>query len=351
MNAYVANYLKAVRFERPDYIPMHFHINDACWHHYPQEQLFDLIEAHPFLFPGFQRPSAPYVPNYQSVARTDLSYTDDFGCVWKTTDDGITGTVVRHPLDEWSRLDTYRMPDPSRCMGIGPVDWTAEKQRITAAKEQNGFAEGGLRHGHTFLQLCDIRGYQNLLYDMMDEEPRLWRLIEMLEDFNQRIVDRYIALGVDKMSYAEDLGMQHGPMLPRDLFLKYIKPSYRRLMKPAVDKGLIIHMHSDGDIRELADDLIDSGVQIINLQDLVNGIDWIAAKYRNKICVDLDIDRQNVTVFGTPAEIDSLIREEVEKIGTREGGLTMLFGLYPGTPIENVKAVMDAMEKYAFYYS
>lgn len=291
------------------------------------------------------------MPNYQSVARTDLSYTDDFGCVWKTTDDGITGTVVRHPLDEWSRLDTYRMPDPSRCMGIGPVDWEAEKQRITAAKEQNGFAEGGLRHGHTFLQLCDIRGYQNLLYDMMDEEPRLWRLIEMLEDFNQRIVDRYIALGVDKMSYAEDLGMQHGPMLPRDLFLKYIKPSYRRLMKPAVDKGLIIHMHSDGDIRELADNLIDSGVQIINLQDLVNGIDWIAAKYRNKICVDLDIDRQNVTVFGTPAEIDSLIREEVEKIGTREGGLTMLFGLYPGTPIENVKAVMDAMEKYAFYYS
>lgn len=29
----------------------------------------------------------------------------------------------------------------------------------------------------------------------------------------------------------------------------------------------------------------------------------------------------------------------------------MLYALYPGVPLENIKAVMDAMEKYAFYYS
>lgn len=29
----------------------------------------------------------------------------------------------------------------------------------------------------------------------------------------------------------------------------------------------------------------------------------------------------------------------------------MIYGLYPGVPLENVEAVMDAMERYAFYYS
>lgn len=29
----------------------------------------------------------------------------------------------------------------------------------------------------------------------------------------------------------------------------------------------------------------------------------------------------------------------------------MIYGLYPGTPIENAAAVMDAMEKYAFLYT
>ena len=101
----------------------------------------------------------------------------------------------------------------------------------------------------------------------------------------------------------------------------------------------------------LVDDIVGAGVEVINLQDLVNGIDWIANRFRGKICVELDIDRQRITPYGTPAQIDALIREEVEKISTKEGGLCMIYGLYPGVPIENAKAVMDAMEKYAFYYS
>ena len=140
-------------------------------------------------------------------------------------------------------------------------------------------------------------------------------------------------------------------MLSPAHFRKYIKPSYTRLMQPARDAGIPIHMHSDGDIRSLVDDIVDSGVEIINLQDLVNGIDWIAERFRGKTCVELDIDRQKITPYGTPADIDALIREEVTKIATPEGGLCMIFGLYPGTPLENVKAVMDAMEKYATYYS
>ena len=71
----------------------------------------------------------------------------------------------------------------------------------------------GLRHGHTFLQLCDIRGYENLLFDMEDEEERLPELIDLVEQFNLELVKRYCALGVDVMGYAEDLGMQNGPML------------------------------------------------------------------------------------------------------------------------------------------
>ena len=105
-------------------------------------------------------------------------------------------------------------------------------------------------------------------------------------------------------------------------------------------------MHSDGDIRLLADDIIDSGVDVINLQDRVNGIDWIARRFRGKTCVELDIDRQFVTRFGTPAEIDALIREETEKIADPAGGLMMIYGMYPGIPLENARALMDAMERY-----
>ena len=82
----------------------------------------------------------------------------------------------------------------------------------------------------------------------------------------------------------------------------------------------------------------------------MNGIDWIRDNLKPRTSIELDIDRQKVTRFGTPKDIDDLIHEEVDKLGSKEGGLMMVYGQYPGIPIENASALMDAMEKYAFYY-
>ena len=345
-----SNYYRAIFFEKPDCIPMSFHINLACWHHYPQEWLVEQILNHPLLFPNFKPPELPYTPIYPRVARKNEPYVDDFGCRWETADDGITGTVVGHPLADWEAYKDYQFPDPEKQMGIGPIDWAKEAESIRSAHERGDFVHRGLRHGHTFLQLSDIRGYDNLLFDMVDEEPLLFDLIEKLEDFNHTIIKHYLDLGADMIGFPEDLGMQVGPMLSPEQFRQFIKPSYVRMMKSCKDKDVPIHMHSDGDIRTLVDDIVDSGVMVINLQDLVNGIDWIKAKFRGKICVDLDIDRQNITVYGTPKQIDELIHKEVEALATPDGGLTMIFGLYPGTPMENVTALMDAMERYTQWY-
>jgi hypothetical protein len=329
---------------------MSFHINPACWQAYPQEELQALMSEHPFLFPDFRPSPEPIVPSYGPNQRAGEPYTDGWGCVWKTTEDGITGTVTGHSLANWDDFKDYVPPDPATRTGLGPVDWGQVAKNLGQAREDGRLAAAGLQHGHTFLRLLDLRGYENLIYDMVDDEPRLWKLIEMVEAFNLFFIRRYVELGAEWTSYPEDLGMQRGPMLSQAHFRRYIKPTYQRMMAPAREAGCIVHMHSDGDIRTLVDDLVEGGVQVLNLQDLVNGIDWIAARFAGRVCVEVDIDRQAVTRFGTPGQIDALLREEVEKLGCREGGLMMVYGLYPGTPLENVAAVMDAMTRYATYY-
>ena len=344
------NMLKAIRFERPDFIPMRFVINAACWHHVDQGALQDLMEAHPFLFPDFVR-QEKITPRYGLNQRRNVPYTDPWGCVWQTSDDGITGAVHGHPLADWSNLAGYTPPSPETTDGTFPIDWGQIAERVGQQRRAGQFVQGGLPHGHTFLRLQDIRGYDNLIFDMMDGRAELQTLIGMVAAFNQQIVQNWLELDPDLMSYPEDLGMQVGPMLSPDCFRTYIKPVYAALMKPARERGCIVHMHSDGDIRTLVDDLVDGGVEVINLQDLVNGIDWIAQKFAGRTCIDLDIDRQVITARGTPRQIDELIREEVVKLGRREGGLMMVYGLYPGVPLENVAALMDAMETYAGYYA
>jgi uroporphyrinogen decarboxylase len=344
------NLLRAVRFETPETIPMAFHINPACWQHYPQDALQELMAAHPLLFPGFSATTEKIVPYLSEVQRKDHPYTDPWGCVWTTSEDGITGTVTGHPLADWNAFDHYRAPDPELSDGLAPLDWARVGETLRESKIRGELVQTGLRHGHTFLQLCDLRGYQAIMYDMADRVPRLGRLIAMIEEFNFALVEKYVQLGAEWISYPEDLGMQSGPMISPRHFRQYIRPSYQRIMRPALEAGCIVHMHSDGDIRLLVDDMLASGVQVVNLQDLVNGIDWIAKRFAGRICIDLDIDRQEVTFGGTPAQIDALIREEVHKLGRKEGGLMMIYGLYPGVPLENVRALMDAMEKYAGYW-
>ncbi len=344
------NILRAIRFERPDCIPMRFHVNAACWHHYDQSALQDLMDAHPTLFPNFTR-QENITPQYELNQRKDAPYADPWGCIWETSDDGITGAVTGHPLLDWDSLADYTPPAPETTDGTYPIDWQSIAARVKQQKQEGQFVVGGLPHGHTFLRLQDIRGYENLIFDMVDERPELSHLIGLVEAFNLQFVMRWLALEPDMMSYPEDLGMQVGPMLSPSHFNTYIKPAYQRLMRPARERGCIVHMHSDGDIRTLAEDLIDGGVDVINLQDLVNGIDWIAETFAGRTCIDLDIDRQAITARGTPEQIDNLIRKEVTTLGNKAGGLMMLYGLYPGVPLENVEALMNAMAKYSTYYS
>ncbi len=104
-------------------------------------------------------------------------------------------------------------------------------------------------------------------------------------------------------------------------------------------------------MRDLAEDLCEAGVEVLNLQDLVNGVEWIAANLKGRVCIDLDIDRQSVTRFGTPRQIDDHIRHAVTTLGTVEGGLMMVQGLSPDVPLANARALMDAMERYAGHLS
>jgi len=343
------NTLRAIRFERPEHIPMIFWINPACWHHYPHEVLFELMAEHSLLFPDFNSQNIT-VPEPSPWERAGKPYTDEWGCIWETTDDGITGSVTQHPLADWEAFQNFTPPNPAETNGMAAIDWSKIKDKILKAKEQGKHGVGSLEHGHAFMRLSYLRGYENLLLDMADGKKKLRQLIDIVESFSLGIVQRYLGCGVEMMRYPEDLGMQLGPMLSPEQFRTYIKPVYEHLMEPARKAGCLVHMHSDGDIRALADDLI-SGVDALNLQDLVNGIDWIATNLKGRLCIDLDIDRQQITRFGTPEQIDELIRWEVEILGSPEGGLMMIYGLYPSVPLENVRAIANAMERYATSFS
>ena len=149
------NFSKAAWFQRPDHIPLIFYINAFCWEHYPKEALWELMETHPMLFPGYKRPAADWKPRFSRVARKDQPYTDPMGCTWETTVNGVVGTVHKHPLEDWSAFGTtWHIPDPNTTDGLYPVDWAARKREWAELRAKGGSFRGELRHGHTFLHFA-----------------------------------------------------------------------------------------------------------------------------------------------------------------------------------------------------
>lgn len=346
------NYLRAARFEGPEWIPINVYLTPALWLEL-REELEDVVDKHPVLFPGFRKGSKNYdrmMLDYRH--KKGETFYDSWGCLWDNAADGVVGQVLEHPLDDWSRFDDFQPPDPMTTDDhLSPPDWEKRAANMEEAREAGKLASGALPHGYFFMRLYYLRGFENLMMDVGLEEPRLAELITMVRDHNAAKVARWIELEPDLMHYPEDLGTQSASMISPTTFAKLCTPVYKELMKPCRERGILVHMHSDGHITELADELYEAGVDIINPQDLCNGIDDIKRTMKGRFCIDLDIDRQKIIPFGTPAEIRELIEMEVKELGSKEGGLTMTVGVYPPTPPENVHALLAAFEEFRTWWA
>lgn len=344
------NYLRTASLTGGDRIPMRVVISDATWDQL-REELEDVLVRHPKFFPNFRKGERDYdAYEFRPQARAGEDFVDNYGCVWHGEVNGITGIVTGHPLESWDALDDFRMPDPETQLPLGPVNWEQVRADMAARKARGELCAAGTEHGFLFLRLYYLRGFENLMMDMATEDPRLDRLIEMIAEYTEYQVRQYISMGIDVFGIAEDLGAQTSSVMGPRMFDRWIGPTYRRLIEPLRAAGIHVHNHSDGYVMDIIDRLIDVGMTICNIQDLVNGVDDIARELKGRVCIDIDVDRQSVVPFGTRQEIHELIEYEVRALGSPRGGLMMTCGIYPPTPPENVDAVLCAMEEFERFW-
>ena len=345
------NFIRNVRMTGPEYMPCRLAVSLASWAQ-GREELEQVVLRHPVLFPSYRK--GQYDFDHLPFSDRGLAGTasvDAWGCTWRCAVSGMTGVVAGHPLEDWASLEGWRPPDPLCVNDDGdPVDWPSRRKRTAEAALRGDLTSGQLAHGFFFMRLTYLRGFENLMLDLVTEPPELGRLVEMIDAHNEAIIHQYLGMDVDTVHVGEDLGTQTSSIISPAMFRKWCLPSYKRLLDPCKRAGMIVSLHSDGYIMDLMDAFEECGMDIVNPQDLVNGIDNIAAVCKGRFCIRLDVDRQSVVPFGTRQEIRDLIEEGVRKLGSPKGGLELICGVYPPTPPENIDAVCCAMEEFRTYW-
>jgi hypothetical protein len=342
-NRRTVNFLKTVCFDRPEWTPCSVFFLPATWMKY-REDLEALCLEHRRVFPGFHKGGRDFDalgnPSYE-----EGRVTDAWGCVWENHQRGLAGAPVTAPLADWAALDSYEPPDPLTQDVFGPRrPWDAAAKDLAAARARGDLAAAGLEHGFTYMRLYYLRGFDNFMMDLGLGEPRLERLIRMVEDHNAAVIRKFLDAGAEHLYFGDDLGLQRSlPMSPA-MWRRYIKPSYGRLFSLCREKDAIVYLHSDGHILPIIPDLMETGVQVLNPQIRANGLEGLQRIARGKVCLDQDLDRQ-LFPFATPTQVEDHVGEVFEGLYRPEGGLMLLAECGPDVPLENIHALCRAFER------
>lgn len=339
------NYLRAVEFRRPAWIPCAIHIFPAVWAKYG-EALRAVAVRHPFVFGrAIQWTRARFLAHIPAHQRAGAHYYDNWGCGWRVARGGYQGQVVEHPLADWAAFDRYEFPDPLKFTERGRRVWFGIKWGYRVTRPLGILSAGtGER---LFDRLYFLRGFDNLMRDFARRDPRLPKLVQRLQDHEMALTRNWLEKRVDFMYYHTDIGTQDRLMIsPRD-FRTYLKPMFRALFQTCRRAGTHVYLSSDGYLLDIVDDLVECGVSVHDPQERANTLAGIAEHYTGKLCVDLDLDRQGLP-FESPDAIKARVQAAVEVLGAPEGGLMMKAEVAdPNVPLRNINALCEAFEEYS----
>ena len=160
--------------------------------------------------------------------------------------------------------------------------------------------------------------------------------------------------GVDAFHISDDWGGSGGLLISPDHFREFFLPPFQRLVTGLKLMGLPVIMHNDGNIWDMLDDLVNTGIDGYHPVEKNATMDLLLVKqkYFGRICPIGNVNNKTTMVNGTPEEV---IHETIEclKIGMSGGGyiLSTDHSLHDDILPENVWALIETVKKYGVYRS
>jgi uroporphyrinogen decarboxylase len=264
---------------------------------------------------------------------------DEWRCGWDTSQDLCYCT---HPLSEWENFEKYVFPDPN---APGYLDYA---ESLIA----RGCANDRIVTSYHFCTLFErayiLRGFENILVDMMTEEYLTCALLDKITDFHVELAKRYIRMGVNCGRTVDDYGSQQNLLMSPEVWRKFIKPRLARIHEVYRNAGIPVIHHSCGNIMEIIGDLIEIGVNVLNpVQPNALDIKKLSDDYGDKLAFFGGVCNQEVLPYGSPEEVDTHVKHLVDVLG-RHGRYIIApsNGIGKDVPLENVDAFYAAAQKY-----
>jgi len=148
---------------------------------------------------------------------------------------------------------------------------------------------------------------------------------------------------VDAFLMGDDFGTQTGLLVSLPMWREFFADSLRAFADLAHAYGLTVMLHSCGAVREIVDDLIGLGIEVLNpVQVRAAGMDIGELKrdFGARVSFYGAIDIQETLPRGTLTEVEREVARTIGVLGAGGGYiLSPTHSIQPDTPVENILAV------------
>jgi len=262
---------------------------------------------------------------------------DEWGCRWEAFEQiGNLGEVKNCVLEDWADFDKLLIPDV-----LDEKRWGDVKAGIEENPDKFTLAFGIALYERAHF----LRGLENLWMDILLNPDELEKLLDVLVDMNIQAIEKLSTLGIDGYFILDDWGLQDRLMISPEKWRELWKPRYEKVFSACHKHKIQTFMHSCGYIVDILDDLIEVGLDVIQMDQQENmGLDLLGEKFKGKITFFCPVDIQNTMVHGTTDDVRRYCREMFDKLGDKKGGfIPKFYDDYTavGHSKENIKAMCE----------
>ncbi len=283
-------------------------------------------------------------------------FIDIFGVTWRQQSygKGYYMELHKNPLAtaHVEDLDDYPWPnpvDPGYTDGLAEDTETIYERTDYALVADTGFKS--IWETGYFL-----RGYQQLLCDLMSNPDFVDALFSKLLQIDMTATGRFldeVGRYIQVIRAGDDLACQKDLIMSPETFRRFLKPLYKKYFDLVKSKtSAKIFFHSCGNMTKLIDDLVETGVDIINPVQVSAMGDTAAlkAKFGEKAVFWGGIDTQRVLPYGSVADVAAEVRQRVHDLGPRGGFvLAAVHNIQVDVSPQNIVAMADATAKFGKY--
>jgi len=330
---------RAIAFRAPDRIPYFHRFLDATRERYPE--LVSSIEAR---YPGDMASSCWYNPAIKVTSSEREGahlIMDEWGCTRATGIEGLTGIAVDHPLADYSALEGYEWPDYRDL-----CDW--DRVADVLRQDPELYHAGMKPILNPFERMQALRGFERLMFDLAENRPELYELRDRVVEVMIVVVNLWAQTDVDAVNFGDDWGTQTNLMISPQMWRTFFRPVYERLFEPVKRAGKFIQFHSCGMVLPIIPELIDLGVDIVNVQHNLIGLDCLR-QFCGEVCFLTAMDSQLILPYRSPVDVRQHVREVFEALGTRDGGIIGYAPLGPDVLPENIEALYAAYVEFGAF--